>query len=201
VQWPWPTAHYWIDVTAVSNLRPRELAVLDTEPLTAFDLADLWTERDRTPIGGQLPHVSLHSLPPWDEICSDLNWVTYRLNGGYFTAKEHGQCGVYRLVALTPDEDLKKPASFNRVCGQDTTGTLYIGEGKILHERLNALRRSRHRHKAILSLRKIPVLDLPDKRLAIAVLFTIRDTKYVERTLIEAYMNSFGDTPPLNYKL
>ena len=51
-------------------------------------------------------------------------------------------------------------------------------------------------------LRQIACLDYFPDKLGIALLFTaVPDTRGVERDLIRAYMNSFGDTPPLNYKL
>jgi hypothetical protein len=56
-------------------------------------------------------------------------------------------------------------------------------------------------HGAIEMLRQIPILDFPLNKLGVALLFTGHDTTGVERDLIHAYMNSFGDTPPLNYKL
>jgi hypothetical protein len=90
-------------------------------------------------------------------------------------------------------------ATLNRVYGQDISGTLYIGETGNLSSRLNQLRLSTH--GAIRALRRIPLLNYPSNKLGVALLFTGRDTSGVERDLIHAYMNSFGDTPPLNYKL
>jgi hypothetical protein len=114
--------------------------------------------------------------------------------------------GVYRLIALASKGDLSKPAILNRACGQDTSGTLYIGEASNLSRRLNQLRRSAgHRrersHGAIGMLRLIARLDYPAEKLGIALMFTGRDTRAVERDLLHAYINSFGDTPPLNFRL
>ena len=50
-------------------------------------------------------------------------------------------------------------------------------------------------------LKRIPLLQFPPNKLAVALLFTGLRTRSVESDLIEADMNSFGDTPPLNYKL
>lgn len=44
-------------------------------------------------------------------------------------------------------------------------------------------------------------MDYPAKKLGIAIMFTGRHTRAVESDLIHAYMNSFGDTPPHNYRL
>jgi hypothetical protein len=50
-------------------------------------------------------------------------------------------------------------------------------------------------------LRQIALLDFPSDRLGIALLFTGSATRGVERDLIHAYINSFGDAPPLNYRI
>jgi hypothetical protein len=60
-------------------------------------------------------------------------------DGDYFDMKRYGYCGVYRLIGLASEGDLTQPAPPNRLCGQDTTGTLYIGSAKSLHGRLNQL--------------------------------------------------------------
>ncbi len=138
-------------------------------------------------------------MPPWNDLCSELDWELHTLDDDYFSAKHHGYCGVYRLIGLASEDDLKNCVTLNRVCGQDTTGTLYIGETGKLSSRLNQLRLSTH--GAISMLRQIPILDFPLNKLGVALLFTGRDTPGVERDLIHAYMNSFGDTPPLNYRL
>jgi hypothetical protein len=44
------------------------------------------------------------------------------------------------------------------------------------------------------TLRQLKRLNYPPDRLGIALLFTGRNTRGVERDLIRAYMNSFGDT-------
>jgi hypothetical protein len=81
-----------------------------------------------------------------------------------------------------------------------------IGESIDLGRRLNELRRSAgHRregsHGAVSMLRQITGLDYPEAKHGIALLFTGRFTKSVERDLLWAYMDTFGDTPPLNYRL
>ena len=138
-------------------------------------------------------------MPPWQEICSDLSWHTYLLDGGYFQKKHFGRCGVYRLVALEDAGNVKKPATFSRIRGQDPTGTLYIGETGWLNERLNQMRRGEH--NAMQTLRRVPVLDFPRAKLAISLLFTGTSTRFIEQSLFDAYMKTFGDTPPLNYKI
>jgi hypothetical protein len=171
------------------------------EPLTTLELLHHWESLSNLSAGQIISRIPLYRLPSWADICSRLDWRTYRLDDGFFQKKHHGFYGVYRLIGLMTDGDLNSAATFNRICGADSTGTLYIGEGGIVHERLNALRRRKNRHKVIYSLRRIHSLDFPDSRLAVSVLFTGRNTQDVERMLIDAYVNSFGDTPPLNYRI
>jgi hypothetical protein len=178
----------------IGGWRPRY-----TEQLSVWELKKHWDELDALTIGQSLEAVPRFFLPPWPDLCSDLSWHTYLLGGGYFTKKDHGYRGVYRLIALSEAGNVDKPMQFNRVCGQDVTGTLYIGCAGRLNDRLNQMRRSEHH--TIGMLRRIPALNLPLERLAIAMLFTGRSYTSVEGYLISAYINSFGDTPPLNYKL
>jgi hypothetical protein len=101
------------------------------------------------------------------------------------------------------------PEPLDRVAGRDVSGTLYIGESSDLSARLNQFRRSgwgyrnEDSHGAVSMLKEIAPLRkyLPD-RIAIALHFTsVRDTKCVEKHLLRSYLNTFGDTPPLNYRL
>ena len=173
---------------------------------TAWDLLDLWERNERACVGEQLGLFQIYEMPPWDQICRVMSWQNFLLEGGYFRKKEFGFPGVYRLISLETSGDLSSAATLNRVCGQDSSGTLYIGEASDLGRRLNQLKRSAgHRnegsHGAIGMLKKITNLSHPASRLGVALLFTGRDTKSIERDLIWAYINAFGDTPPLNYRL
>ena len=117
---------------------------------------------------------------------------------GYFSKKSHGHYGVYRLVGLAQDGEIRQLATISRVCGEDRTGTLYIGEAGTLNKRLNQLRKGSHQAS------RFPTIlreKFPMRRLAIASLFTSRSTKMIENDLLQAYVNSFGDTPPLNYRV
>jgi hypothetical protein len=175
--------------------------------LSVGSLEDYWRRVNALGKGERILGLSLYEMPSWNDLCSELSWETHSIEDGYFSAKNHGFCGVYRLIALASEGDIPKPASLNRVCGQDTTGTLYIGEAGNLSNRLNQLRRSarsdrpERSHGAIRMLRQISLLDFPPNRLRVALLFTVPQTRMVERHLIEAYINSFGDAPPLNYSL
>jgi hypothetical protein len=172
-------------------------------------LKEYWKKIGTLAEGEAMLSLSINQMPPWNDLCSELSWEFHTIVGGYFSAKNHGACGVYRLIALASEGDLTKSATLNRVCGQDTTGTLYIGEAQSLSNRLNQLRRSAHVHSlrrershgAINMLRQIPILNYPSNRLAVALLFTAPQTRMIEEHLIYAYINSFGEMPPLNYRL
>jgi len=171
------------------------------------DLRVYWQRVEALVEGQSIEVPPIFRMPPWEDICEQLDWRLHRVDGGYFSAQRHGYRGVYRLIALSLPGDLERPAMLNRVCGQDRTGTLYIGEASNLSQRLNQLRRSArtHRsegsHQTMSMLRQIPRLNYPPEQLGIALMFTGRHTRGGERDLVRAYMNSFGDTPPLNYKL
>ena len=176
-----------------------------TKQLSVRDLRKHWEDGDKLEEGESMVGVPLSLLPPWTDLCSKLSWKLCLVDNRDFTKKQYGHCGVYRLVALGPEGDFAKPLTLNRVCGQDITGTLYIGRAAWLNERLNGLRRSlrvhrpEYSHRAAHMLRSIPSLNALAGKLAVALLFTGKETRSVEINLIEAYMNSFGDTPPLNY--
>jgi hypothetical protein len=155
-------------------------------------LREHWERADALAVGESIGMISISQMPPWNDLCSELDWEFHTLDDESFSSKRHGYCGVYRLVALASEGDLRNFVSLNRVCGQDTTGTLYIGEAKSLSNRLNQLRRSARSHRpershgAISMLRQIPILDFPLNKLAVALLFTGRHTAGVETDLIHA---------------
>jgi hypothetical protein len=168
-----------------------------TQQVSVYELKKYWGAIDALPGGDQIKAIPLPCMPPWADLCSELDWKSCLLENAYFGKKDHRYCGVYRLIGLATEGDLTRPATLNRLCGQDTTGTLYIGQASSLDTRLNQLRQGSH--NAIRMLRSVPLLQFPSKRLAVAFLFTGLAARSVERDLIKAYMNSFGDTPPLNY--
>lgn len=172
-------------------------------------LKEYWKKFNTLAKGEAMLSISISQMPPWNDLCSELSWETHSIISGYFSERNHGGGGVYRLIALASESDLTRPAILNRICGQDTTGTLYIGEAGSLSIRLNRLRRSarlgslrrEESHGAINMLRKIPVLNYPPNKLAVALCFVGTQTrKLVEEHLIYAYINSLGEMPPLNYK-
>ena len=175
-----------------------------SQPISVRELREHWVAIEALKEGEGLIAVPISCMPPWEVLCNELDWQSHHLESGYFGHKHFGYHGVYRLIALAEDGDTARPAKLNRVCGQDVTGTLYIGKAGALHARLNQFRRSmttyEDSHGAAGMLKAIPRLKLPPSRLAIALMFTGRFYGGVESDLIKAYMNTFGDTPPLNYR-
>jgi hypothetical protein len=175
---------------------------MPSKTVSVGELQDYWNYVDELKSGDIIErHVWTREMPAWAEICDILPWGSYRL--GRFTEKDHGYCGVYRLVALA-HEKVWLPARIQRLGGEDNTGTLYIGEAEWLSRRLNQLRRSckgETTHGAGKMWRDCDLLQgrFPSSKLGIAILGTGLSThRLIEADLIRAYLNSFGDTPPLN---
>lgn len=129
--------------------------------------------------------------------------------GSYVSKFCEDRPGVYRLIALNEQGN---PATLNRMCGGDTTGTLYIGvEGKTFSDRsrlgqlVRSLRSPRRRtnqeHQAGYRLRSHPELNsrFPEARVALTWCYCDTPTS-AERALFEVYFASFGDNPPLNFR-
>ena len=171
---------------------------MSTQQASVQELQEYWKYVESLKTGDILEdYIALVHMPPWDEICSYMDWRHYAADAGYFSNRRHGFCGVYRIVGLISKGG--NPATINRVGGEDRSGTLYIGEASNLSRRLNQFRRTLRgkevSHDAGRRLRFIPSLkgQFTDK-LAVALLHSsIVNTKYMEQTLLEAYTNSFGD--------
>jgi hypothetical protein len=166
------------------------------------ELEEYWEYRESLKDGDTLErHIGTYEMPPWDEICSELSWHFDKV--GRFSRKGHGYCGVYRIIGLATDKAFK-PAAISRACGEDVSGTLYVGESRWLNERLNQFRRSlrgEDTHGASRLWRQSMTLKskFPSNQLGIATFFTrVRMHEVIESDLIRAYLDSFGDTPPLN---
>lgn len=111
--------------------------------------------------------------------------------------------GVYRLLALNNNSADTSRMQINRICDQDRTGTLYIGHATHLVRRIGqleqALLNGQSGHGAGILLRQTTTLSdlLPIEKLA----FTWRCDDHpleAEAELIRAYVNAFGEAPPLN---
>lgn len=150
-------------------------------------------------------YITNERMPLWDDICYGLDWRVYPFDGGSFSKKHHGFCGVYRVFGIAEESKANTPAHISRVCGEDTNGTLYIGRSGWLSDRLNQFRRSlesEKTHLAAVAWRNCETLKrrFPLGRLGVGLLFTDVDAEaMVEFDLMRAYLNTFGDTPPLNY--
>jgi hypothetical protein len=176
--------------------------------LSVNQLESYWREIDSAPVGSTFRTPLLWEMPSWTEICFELNWEFCLPNDGTFARKEYGYHGVYRLIALASEGDLSRPMALSRVAGRDDSGTLYIGEAGDLGARLNQLRRSgwenrnEDSHGAVRMLKQLRCLDFFPAKIGLALLFTeTKDTRAIEGDLIRCYLNTFGDTPPLNYRL
>jgi hypothetical protein len=176
---------------------------MPSEPVSVAELQDYWTYYESLPEGSVIDRsVSTSEMPLWFDICKKLEWRHFPL--GRFRQKKHGFCGVYRLVALQ-SASVWVPARISRLGGEDRSGTLYIGEAGWLHERLGRLHRSCSKgegsHGAGKIWRDCNLLRtrFPREKLGVAIVRTsARMHEKIERDLIRAYLNSFGDTPPLN---
>jgi hypothetical protein len=178
--------------------------------LTVYQLVEKWKLA-----GDAAEEVPLELMPPWADICSrlPLRWRgAVSLVGRPFRRRDFGYPGVYRLYGLAsrngpgPDVVRGAPNPVNRICGIDYTATLYIGRGRRLSVRLNALRRalrdgygSHHVPEMLRFYRRLHQ-DFPPNLLRVA-LYACRNCKRVESDLIDAYINSFGEMPPLNERL
>jgi hypothetical protein len=175
--------------------------------ISVLELREHWDAVANLKDGDAIMSLHSHHLPVWEDVCEQLPWDTYRINGGYFSGKNHGFYGVYRLFALDVAGDVRRPTTFNRLCGQDPTGTLYVGHSNSLHSRLNQLRRSFNEyrpegsHAVPRALKALPGLAIPASNIAVAVMFTNRLPRMIERDLLRVYISTYGDAPPLNYQL
>jgi hypothetical protein len=114
--------------------------------------------------------------------------------------------GVYRLIALDPSTPGTVPASLDRVCGIDLTGTLYIGATSSLRRRLASLV-LRHRTDDPLSggsggyqrLSAKLARRFPRGLLAISWQRVLDSGEMSrERALFHTYKARFGELPPMN---
>lgn len=142
-------------------------------------------------------------LMPWfAEGWSKPHRVTDRDVDPWFRACEN-HMGLYRLVALMGDGPIN-PATLQRVCGPDASGTLYIGSTSSLPRRLSELVRSRHigcfQSRAYKAMPTRLAAEFPPDKLAICWRYLSDDVdRYAEeRKLITAYTDVFGELPPLN---
>jgi hypothetical protein len=143
--------------------------------------------------GKWLPPCCIEPTARWSSRCKPDGW------------------GVYRLIALDSNG---APSQLARVCGIDPSGTLYIGRGK-LRSRVGGLVRTHNPTLRQLSdpgqlqLPKLNAHSPLPRRLAkrfpppyLAVTWLRTDSegnaKSLERKLLRAYEQMFGEFPPMN---
>ena len=146
----------------------------------------------------------------------EMQWVTgnwsilYRVTDRDETAWYHDASlrepgkrpGVYRLVALANESDLK-PRTLNRVCGQDTTGTIYLGAAANLLVRVGDLVATHHPKFRSQKHRVLPakLAEMLSPQL-LEVCFQHVDEGLSpfdrEHELMTRYYEAFGERPPLN---
>lgn len=112
--------------------------------------------------------------------------------------------GVYRLVGLRDGLSLD-PKPLARVCGKDDLGTIYIGAAThSLQSRLGQLvaqhLRERFKGGAHVAMPTVLARDFPADRLAVCWSYADYgvDVFAMERALLVAYRDVFGERPPLN---
>lgn len=120
---------------------------------------------------------------PWFKACSD-------------------HPGVYRLIGLRSDGDLT-PAKIARVCGEDETGTIYIGAAKSLIGRIGRLVLQHlppfkgGNHTAM----PMPLATMfSSTKLAVQwrLVGSPENIFVTEQKLLSDYKQTFGELPPLN---
>lgn len=135
------------------------------------------------------------------------HWVrlhTLEEVGSYVSSFCEPYCGVYRLVALADDDKLISPKAIGRLCGEDKTGTLYVGretynfkERSRLSQLVRSLRYGRGEHVAGVFIHHRLSSRFPLNRLAITWCYE-NLAGLAERELFGCYRSSFGELPPLN---
>ena len=110
--------------------------------------------------------------------------------------------GVYRLVALA-DLYSKIPKVCTRLCGNDETGTLYIGQSSCLHGRVSLRVRSTDPSSPIQAYPNLPdvlVRAFPVASLAVTWQQSGSPALALSREgdLLRNYVSQFGERPPLN---
>jgi hypothetical protein len=147
-------------------------------------------------LNATLPHWNDEILGDWDRLRRIKNF------GSYISRYVKTRSGVYRVVAVA--EDTIIPVHLDRICGQDRTGTLYIGRASRLRSRLQQLVRSviercrSSEHPACRRL-KYPPLSKRFHPNSLALTWCYEsECQTAEYALLRAYRDSFGEKPPLN---
>ena len=110
--------------------------------------------------------------------------------------------GVYRLVALDGDGSMM-PRVCKRLCGDDESGTLYVGQSAYLHGRVSLLVGSTDPASPVQAYRKLPEILMRTFSVeCLAVTWQRSDSADLawsrEGDLLRNYVTTFGELPPLN---
>lgn len=143
--------------------------------------------------GFAVDEIPGEQLPPFGDLCSQIEWRYERLDEGPFGRLYESCPGVYRIFGLSREGS---PAPQTHPSGIDHSGTLYVGESINLQTRLNDLRREKGKHSVLQRLRD---RSWPLNWLGVAIWFTHRmPTVSVERCLKRAHEHAFGRNRLLN---
>ena len=113
--------------------------------------------------------------------------------------------GLYRLVALDASMPGIVPASLNRICAVDSTGTLYIGATSSLRRRLATLI-LKYRTNGPLAggsggyrpMSPSLAQQFAPQSLAVAWQSLVSDERNQEQDLLQSYKATFGELPPMS---
>ncbi|WP_375203834.1 hypothetical protein [Hyphococcus sp.] len=135
----------------------------------------------------------------------------YRIRGNTFKLSEtnnwpasdvlKNEPGIYEILSVDHNGD---PLSINRFCGVDKFGVLYIGRSFHMRRRLRAfanmiLNNSKRGHVAGRTYRTSPkIKKIASPESLIFCFKHLDDVASEESSLLKAYVNKFGEVPPLN---
>jgi hypothetical protein len=138
----------------------------------------------------------------WDESLNLLKWEKLKVSEPW-PPNWKPRSGVYRLVMLASSGGL--PMAIPRVCGEDISGTLYIGQAGSLEGRVNELRKTlrpddfKGSHGAGKLLLGTEVLKEKFATENLETKWALCDNpQEIEQQLLNAYAIQFGEGPPLN---
>jgi hypothetical protein len=64
---------------------------MSRQQVSVRELKEYWKYVESVKPGEGLDgYIEPSRMPPWDEICSELDWHLYRIGGGRFRKKHHG---------------------------------------------------------------------------------------------------------------
>jgi hypothetical protein len=67
---------------------------MDTQQASVSELKEYWERVDKLKAGEHLAYedyIPLSHMPPWINICFELDWRSHRADGGYFSKRRVGK--------------------------------------------------------------------------------------------------------------